>query len=257
MYQGRSMGWVGMVVGAVLLMMGLSAPASSRLFAYNYETTVMPKGEWEFEQHLTWKTHKHNQDSSYNRLDVRHELEYGVTDRLQAALYLDWRYQEGDSVDEDRARFRDVALEVIYQMTDPTEDVFGSALYGEVKWGDEVFELEGKLLLQKNLENWTFVWNGKAAAEWESEDYDEDKGEFGQTLGASYWLSDRISLGLEAIHEMEFNNWDTAEDQVVYVGPSLSLRVWGGFITVSPLAQATSVDGEADYQTRFIATFKF
>ena len=244
-------------VAAVVLAFGATAQAGERTFAYNYETTVMPKGEWEYEQQLTWKHDKHEKDSSYNRFDIRHELEYGITDRLQAALYLDWRYTGGKSVSNDRARVRDVALEVIYQLTDPNEDAFGSALYGEVKWGDEVFEMEGKFLLQKNIGDWMLVWNGKVAAEWESKDYDEDKGEFGQTAGISYRLSDRVSLGVEAVHEWELKNWDTAGDHVVYAGPSLSVRGLGGFITVSPLMQLTDGVGEADYQTRLLATFKF
>ena len=254
MRTGKNRIWM---VAAVVLTFGATARAGGRTFAYNYETTVMEKGEWEYEQHITWKTHKHNEDSSYSRFDVRHELEYGITDRLQAALYFDWRYKGGRSVGNDRARFRDVALEVIYQLTDPEVDAFGSALYGEVKWGDEVFEVEGKLLLQKNIGDWMLVWNGKAAAEWESKDYDEDKGEFGQTVGVSYRLSDRISLGVEAVHEWELKNWDTASDHVVYAGPSLSVKMLGGFVTLSPLMQLTDVDGEADYQTRLIAAFNF
>jgi len=227
--------WVAL--GLVVLVAGSTAQAAWRTFAYNYETTVMEEGAWEFEQHVTWKADKNNTDSSYSRFDVRHELEYGLTDRLQMALYLDWRYTGGDSVENDRARFRDVALEAIYQLTDPNVDAFGSALYGEVKWGDEVLELEGKLLLQKNIGNWMLVWNGKAAAEWESKNYDEDKGEFGQTIGISYLLSDRVSLGVEAVHELEIENWETVSDHVVYAGPSLSVRMLGGFCTLSPLMQ--------------------
>jgi len=244
------------VVAGVVLATG-AVQAGERAFAYSYGTLVMPKGIWEYEQQVTWKHDKHDKDSSYNRFDVRHELEYGITDRLQAALYFDWRYTGGESVSNDRARFRDVALEVVYQLTNPNVDAFGSALYGEVKWGDEVFELEGKLLLQKNIGDWTLAWNGKAAAEWESKDYNEDKGEFGQTAGISYWLSDRVSLGVEAVHEWELKNWEASGEHVVYAGPSLSVRMLGGFITVSPLMQVTDVVGEADYQTRLIAAFDF
>jgi hypothetical protein len=244
------------LAGAVLAA-GMNAKAGGRTFAYSYETTVMPKGVWEYEQHITWKTHKHDKDSSFDRLDVRHEVEYGLTERLQAALYADWRYQDGRSVEQDRARFRDVALEVIYQLTDPEKDAFGSALYGEVKLGDELIETEGKLLLQKNIGRCVLVWNGKAAAEWESKDYNEDKGEFGQTAGAAYRITDRVSLGVEAVHELEIDNWDTKGEHVVYVGPTLSVQALGGYFTVSPLMQVTDVEGDADYQTRMVAAFYF
>lgn len=249
--------WCAWVLSGLVLAIGLQVQAGGRTFAYNYETTVMPKGIWEYEQHLTWKMHKHNTDSSFDQLDVRHEVEYGLTDRLQTALYFDWRYQDGQSVEQDRARFHDVAWETIYQMTDPDKDAFGSALYGEVKWGDEVIEVEGKLLLQKNIGNWALVWNGIAASEWESKNYDEDKGEFGQTAGAAYRISDRISLGAEAVHELELDNWDTTGRNVVYAGPSLSVQALGGYFTISPLMQVTDVDGEADFQTRMIAAVYF
>lgn len=243
------------LAGAVLA--GLRVEAGGRMFAYSYETTVMPKGSWEYEQHITWKTHKRGTDSSFDRLDVRHEVEYGLTERLQAALYADWRYQDGRSVRQDRARFRDVALEVIYQLTDPEKDAFGSALYGEVKLGDEVIETEGKLLLQKNIGSWMLVWNGTAAAEWESKDYNEDKGEFGQTAGTAYRITDRVSLGAETVHELELGNWDTTGHHVVYAGPTLSVQALGGYVTLSPLMQVTDVEDEADYQTRLIAAFNF
>lgn len=245
------------ILGGVVLMTGVESLAGARPFAYAYEAAVMQQGSWEYEQQLTWKARKHNEDNSFDRLDVRHEVEYGITDRLQAALYFDWRYQDGQSVDQDRARFRDVALEMIYQLTDPDQAAFGSALYGEVKWGDEVFELEGKLLLQKNIGDWTLVWNGSVAAEWESKSYDEDKGELGQTAGMSYRLCDRVSVGLEALHELDLSSWKTAGHNVVYAGPNLSVQALGGSLTVAPLMQVTSVDGEADYQTRLIAAFQF
>ncbi|NOU35471.1 MAG: hypothetical protein HOO88_01655 [Kiritimatiellaceae bacterium] len=244
-------------MAGLVLAAGLDVQAGARSFAYNYETTVMPKGVWEYEQHLNWKTHKHDTDSSFDRLDIRHEIEYGLTDRLQTALYFDWRYQDGESVERDRARFRDVAWETIYQLTDPDQEAFGSALYGEVKLGDEIIETEGKLLLQKNIGDWALVWNGSVAAKWESKGYDEKKGEVGQTVGASYRLCDRLSLGVEAVHELEIGNWEQAGRNVVYAGPSLSVQALGGYFTVSQLAQVSDVQDEADYQTRLIAAFLF
>lgn len=251
---GRKIGQ-GLLVG--LLAAGVEVQAGARAFSYNYEASVMPKGLWEYEQHLTWKTHKRNTDSSFDRLDVRHEVEYGLTDRLQTAVYADWRYQDGRSVEDDQARFRDMALETIYQLTDPDTDALGSALYGEVKWGPEIVETEGKLLLQKNIGSWVLVWNGVAAAEWESKDYSDDKGEVGQTAGIAYRISDRVSFGTEAVHELELDHWDTPGHNVVYAGPSLSVRVLGGNFSLSPLMQVTDVEGEPDYQTRMTAAFAF
>ena len=61
-----------------ILALGLAvttASAAERRFTYSYETTTSPKGEWEYEQWMTWK-HYDNKD----RFDFRHEFEYGITD---------------------------------------------------------------------------------------------------------------------------------------------------------------------------------
>ena len=50
-------------------------------FSFIYESTTSPKGQFEFEKWVTWK----NGNESGNKVEFRHEIEYGVTDRLQAA----------------------------------------------------------------------------------------------------------------------------------------------------------------------------
>jgi hypothetical protein len=212
----------------------------------------MPAGAWEYEQWVTWKSRKEN-DHEFNRFDVRHEFEYGVTDRFTAALYLDWRLQHS----EDSSQFRDVAVEGVYQLTDPTKDFIGSAIYGEVKLGDEVFAVEGKLILQKNIGPFIIAWNGEIEAEWEGDDYEEDLGVFEQTLGVSYQVSPQFSFGVEALHEIEREDWREWSDHLVYVGPNVSYRAGAWWITAAPLFQASDVDSEAEFQTRFIFGINF
>ena len=62
-----------------------SSDAGSRRFTYSYETTTMAAGAMELESWVTWKTNQAN-DPDFERFDIRHEFEYGVTDRLQLAL---------------------------------------------------------------------------------------------------------------------------------------------------------------------------
>ncbi len=258
---GRSVaqGKLTCVSGSLVVLLSLATigRADERAFTFVYEVTTMPKGHAEYEQWVTWKTSKAI-DSDFDRLDFRHELEYGVTDHWQVALYLsDWRYQDGDSVRNDRAQWRDIAFETIYQLSDPTVDPLGMAVYGEIKGGDELIELEAKLLLQKNIGSWIVAWNGTFEAEWEGEDYHEDKGELQQTLGVSYQIDPRLSLGAELIHEVEYNDWSHWEDHTVYLGPNISYRAQGWWMTVTPTFQLTDVDGEADFQTRLIFGFDF
>jgi hypothetical protein len=70
----------------LLTALAVTADASSRRFAYSYETTTMSKEVMESENWVTWKTDK-DSDPDFERFDIRHEFEYGVTDRLQLAFY--------------------------------------------------------------------------------------------------------------------------------------------------------------------------
>lgn len=243
--------------GAALALAAQPANADARRFTFTYETTTMPEGQWEYEQWVTWSTDK-DIDSDFDRLEFRQEFEYGFTDNFQAAFYFaDWRYQDGRSVSENGAEVRNSAIELVYSLSDPVNDPLGVALYGEIKAGDEILELEAKLLLQKNVGSWVFAWNGIFEAEWEGERYDEDKGELGQTIGVSYQLNPSLLVGAELVHEIEYDDWSEWEDHVVYVGPNASWRTESWWVTVTALFQATDVESEANFVTRCIFGFDF
>lgn len=232
------------------------AHAGERRFTYVYEASPNPPGLMEYEQWITWKTHK-DDDPDFDRFDFRHELEFGLTDDLQVGLYLsDWRIQDGQSVD-DGAEWRNVAIELLYGLTDPVTSPLGSALYGEIKLGDELLVLEAKLILQKNIGQWVFAWNGTLEAEWEGERFNEDVGVFKQTLGGSYQFSPSLLAGFEALHEIEYDDWSNWGDHAVYLGPNVSYRTADWWVTVTPLAQVTDVNSEPDFQVRMILGFEF
>jgi hypothetical protein len=230
--------------------------ADARRFGYSYEATTQAPGEVEYEQWVTWKTGK-DSDSSFHRIDFRHELEFGLTDDLQLGLYLsDWRYERGDSVD-DGAEWRNVGVELIHGLTDPVVDPLGLALYGEIKIGDELLALEGKLIAQMEVGKWVLVWNGTIEAEWEGPHLAEDKGELEQTLGASYQLDPSLLVGFELLHEVEYEDWSRWSDHALYAGPNFSYRSRRWWITVTPLLQVTDIDSEPDLQVRMLFGFDF
>lgn len=235
----------------------LPAHADERRFTFIYESPTEMPGEVEYEQYVTWKTNK-DTDSSYDRVDFRHELEFGITDRFQLAVYLsDWSYEDGRSVEDDGADWKDVALEGIYNFTDRSTDLLGVSLYGETAIGDEVFKLEGKLILDKQIGNWLFAYNITLEAEWEGDDYAEDVGEFQQTLGVSTMLGENWYVGAELLHEVEYEDWTESSPDVVYAGPNFGYTAGGWFITVTPMIQLTDVGDEPSYQTRMIFGWTF
>ena len=237
-------------------MVATAAYGGARRFTYLYDAETQPKGTVEYEQWVTWKTRKQT-DPDFNRIDFRHEFELGLTDRLQIAFYVsDWRYQSGASVN-DGAQWRNAAVEVIYNLIDPVTEPVGLALYGETRFGPELAVLEGKLLVQANLGKWVLGWNGTIEAEWEGERYDEAKGEFEQSFGASYQFTPALLAGFELLHEVEYKDWSRWSDHTVYAGPNLSFRTTRWWITLTPLFQLTNVGNEADFQLRMIFGFDF
>jgi hypothetical protein len=90
-------------------------------------------------------------------------------------------------------------------------------------------------------------------AVWEGNDLAERTGEFQQAIGASYEISPQMSVGLELLHELVFPGWnDDRHTRNVFVGPNVSYRRGSWFVTVTGLVQATSTEGEPDFQLRTI-----
>jgi hypothetical protein len=231
------------------------ANASDLRFAFARDVAVQPKGMLEYEQWVTFKDYDNRQ-----RFEFRHELEYGLTESTQLGIYLsDWRHTTNDN-GADETEWRTAGLEIIHQLSNPTTDVLGSALYGEVLLGPEKFELEAKVLLQKNVGPLAFLYNFVLEAEWEGEslkNLDERVGVNENLFGISYQISPNFLIGAEAMHAVEFEDWQDAGDHVFYAGPNFSIRGKNFFVTTAALFQATDVDGEPETQIRVKAGFSF
>jgi hypothetical protein len=235
-----------------------SADAGQRRFAFSYPTTTSPKGSIELENWVTFK-HAAGEGKDLNAFEFKHELEFGVTDHLQISIYpANWSYNSADP--ERTSRYDETAIEAVYNLTDPTTSFLGSAIYLEVAFGEKAFDIEGKLLLEKNLGPWTVSYNAVLEAEWEGEkfgSYQERNGEFQQTVGIAYDITKGFSVGAELVHEVELPNWGDSEGSFVYAGPNISVRSGRAFATIAALFQLTGEDEEPDLQTRLIFGYQF
>ena len=232
-----------------------TSEASSRKTPWLYEPRTMTQGELEYEQWVTFKTDKAS-DSEYEEWRFRHELEYGLTDEFQVALYFaDWRHKRTSS--EEHTFFRDIALEGIYQLQAPNPDQMGVALYGEIKYGSEFFELEGKVLLEWEFERTSLLYNFTLEAEWEGQDFDEDKGKIINSLALAYQPVPTITYALQAVWEIPLPDWDGRGDSVVNIGPSIAWQKDNFWCTISPLFQVTDVDSSPDLQVRMLFGIDF
>jgi hypothetical protein len=237
-----------------------SAPVSAteRHFTFTYEVTTADKGELEMENWVTWLFHHgHEGEANTHEFDLRHEFEYGITDRLQASLYFaDWHIIDHPG-GNDRVQFDDAALEVIYRLSRPGSDFLGAAVYGEIRVGPELVELEGKLLLQKNFGKWIAAYNATLEGRWVGEHLEERDGEFAQTAAVSYEINPRFTVGAEALHEIDIPNWNKAEKSVVWVGPNTSIRFGHWYMALTALVRLGDNRDEPQVQTRLITGFEF
>src|SRR4029077_19028090 len=132
------------------------------------------------------------------------------TDKFQASIYLaDWFYASDPG--HSGFAYSDTAIELIYNLTNPVIDPVGLSIYGELRAGDRLIELESKFIAQKNLGPIILAYNLTLEAVWARSDTVEREGELSQAVGASYEISPRISVGLEMLHEFVFPEWRDQE----------------------------------------------
>ena len=275
-------------VGLTLLSSTLtSSDAGQRRFAYNYETTTSAKGSWEIENWVTLERSPLH-DSNFNSWLFRHEIEYGVTDRFQIALYVaNWDFAPrggeeeeaegetavGESMDREEAeehkggddkphrsaRYGSSGVELIYNLTNPNTDILGTAVYAEANFGDRFAELEGKILLQKNFGPLEVVYNAAIEFEWEGAHLEAEEIEFAQTFGVSYQVHPNVAVGGELVHEVAFPDFNqaNAERAELFVGPNVSFHGKNFFVTASALWRTTNNPGAEDIQARVILGFEF
>lgn len=229
------------------------AHAGARHFTYIYEATPTAPGGVEFENWVTWK----NVDGA-TALDFRHELEFGLTNHLQASVYLaDWNFHEGNG---ERARgfsYDASAIELIYNLSNPVSDPLGLSLYQEYRVGDRSFEWESKVIAQKNFGRVIPAYNATLEAKWEGDGLAERAGEFQHGIGVSYEFSPRLSVGAEALHEVVFPDWRGKREMNFFVGPNVSVRSGSWFATATALAGASIEEGEPDVQVRTIVGYSY
>jgi hypothetical protein len=239
---------VGILVAAILP--ALPSFGGARHFTFLYEANTSASGSLELENWVTWQ--HATKPGGFDEVDFRHELEYGVTDKFQASIYLaDWFYKSDP--EHSGSTYSDTAIELIYNLTNPVVDPVGLSIYGELRAGDRVIELETKLISQKNFGPVILAYNATLESVWEGSDLAEREGEFSQALGASYEISPRVSPGIELLHEFVFPEWrDTEKIRNFFVGPNVSYRHRNWFVTITALAQATDTQGEPDFQLRTI-----
>jgi hypothetical protein len=219
-----------------------------RHFGYLYEAPTAPPGTLEVENYVTGKLG----DDGLAEIDFRHELEFGITNQLQAGIYVaNWSYAR--NAGDHRVRYNTASVELIYNFTNPVADPIGVSVYQEVGSGRRALQVETKLIAQKNFGPLILAYNFTVESAWEAKDLSESAGELQQALGASYEIGPRLSAGLEMVYEIVFPDWRNSQStNNFFIGPNASYRSNRWFATLTGLAQATDTAGEPDFQVRLI-----
>ena len=244
----------------LLVLLPTTVLADPRPFTFSNDTYPVGKGDWEYEQWVTWQTHKES-ETGYDRVQLRHEFEFGLADNFDLAVYLpSWNYE--DSEEHSGTQFESIDVEGIVYLSNPATDAFGFGLYNEIKAGEDELEFEQKILVQKDVGKWIFLYNLILETEIEGvfkgDEENEIEGVLAHTLGVSYAVAPGWFLGAEGIVESVFDDWSEYEHTTVYAGPAVSYqgndRFWA---TVTPVYQLTDTEDEPDFQLRLIFGLMF
>jgi hypothetical protein len=200
--------------------------ADQRLFGYSYQAdSIMPEGKWEIESVITRKPLSNNESKWY----ISQELEYGLTPRLTTALYLN------SQITPETTEFKGISSEWKYMVLSPNVNPIGVMVYGELKMTADSYELEEKLILQHNIDDWILVSNIVLEQEFEVEDETNTKKGVLEVYGAAaYKFSPSFALGFEAKMKKVYADFGSESDAMNFFGPSFHYEneKWTTAITI-------------------------
>jgi hypothetical protein len=227
----RSLAWLA---GLVALGVGPGARANPRPLPFTYQSETLAKGAGEVEQFIDYMPTRVLSSTSgeiwYGSTQFQTEVEYGLTDRLELALYFTFvpepsseRYMglptliQGNGMKQ-RLRWR---------LADPQEWPIDVALYGEIAENEREIELEAKIILQRRFGRLRLITNLWA----EREFYFDGRREWvlNPTAGATVELSERVHIGVEGWMRAEFLDGFSGPRPFnmgphYYVGPAVLLN---------------------------------
>ena len=269
---------IGTAAGVLALLgWACAATASEPMFGYVYTTDTLPKGKFEVEQ---WVTDREGQaHGNYHGVEMRTELEYGLTDSLQVALYQNYSYvgahnnsvdhlTEGLDISPDHDPHRalsdfhndGVSAELLWRVMSPYTRPIGLAFYIEPQLGPRENGLELRAIVQKNLLDDRLILAGNAWVEFDKEQgtnlgaiassgppsFEKTKATYLEfDAGASYRFRPHWSVGVEFRNHNEYANWSLAgSDQqhtAFFLGPNIHYGGERWFFTLSALRQLGAV----------------
>ncbi len=232
------------IIIIVLVFFTASGYSNERKFGYVYQSSVLGKGNRELE---IWTTARIGKDIPYfAATDHRVEFEWGLSNKLQTAFYVNFR---NTSIDNGSGMvtsfdFKGVSTEWKYQFSTPYKNAVGFALYTELGLNTDEAELEAKLIFDKKISKHTFALNLVYENEWELGSHKpETETVFEGDFGWSYDISNSFSAGIEVRNHNEIKEGEW-EHSALFAGPVLSFSQPNWWLTLTVLPQITNLKKE-------------
>ncbi|MDB4983489.1 MAG: hypothetical protein JWM82_4241 [Myxococcales bacterium] len=212
--------WVGAALGLMVLLDPTSARADRRAYATTYEAVTAPKGELDVEMWSSYARDGELLDGPPTK-GFRNmlELEYGLTDRWDVALY---NLLDVDTVSGDTG-YGGLKLETRYRLLPAGSWIVDPIIYFEFQYlrhGDAREKGEVKLILARDLGPWNIAFN--VAGEAEHLVVGDYIPEAEYALGVSRELAGpAVKLGYEIFGKAEKPPGENVE-AFAWTGPALS-----------------------------------
>jgi len=234
-----------------------AARANPRPLPFTYQSESLAAGTGEVEQFIDFIPLRPMSGTTTNPIylftELQTEIEYGLTDRLEIALYLMFVPTPDPNAVPLAPQLmmgNGSSQRVRYRFADPQAWPVDVAVYGEVTENQREIELEGKIILQRRIQKLRLITNLWA----EREMYFAGTREWvlNPTLGATYEFNPKFHLGLEGWMRAEYADGETGPRPFnrgpnIYVGPAFMFNF-------GPVWWSTGVYGRATYADRALQT---
>jgi hypothetical protein len=248
---------IRLATGTIVMLAAAVAVANPRPLPYTYPSETLPERGLELEQFadltpvrafdtsgtMTWLTHS----------ILTTEIEYGISDRLELGLYFQFSDDPGASAGDAPLHFDGIKQRLRYRLADAEEWPVDVSLYGEIAELRNELETEAKVNLQRRFGPVRVMANLWA----EREFYFSGRQEWvlNPTVGATYEVSPKLSLGLEYWMHAEFpdgvatTNFNTLAHH--YVGPAVMFQFRRLWWSVAPYVRLDGFGREAQLGDQF------
>lgn len=231
-------GLCGLLAIVILAFFGSVARADQRAYVWTYEYLTLAKDSAEIEFYQTAVTKDRQKDNSSD-WQQQVELEYGLTDHLDAALYQVYEQKENDKMKYSGYKYR-----LRYRFAEKNVLPIDVLLYAEHQEKvDAKNVFEGKLILAKDIGRLNVAYNQIYKNTYAS----GDNADHEYAAGVSYEMIPSVRFGVESKGNYRTDKY-AAGPTIAWVGG----RIWANLGAVYGLNRRTN-----DREVRFLLGIPF